>query len=128
MFMWEPRGGEVWGQERGGVQTQGNGLLNWGYSGADLYCVFDPGRAQYIEQDPAVKETVPYDGDMTNSRANSFNKSDPFAGVRGPFTAQAGLTLDQISAPAKHIIVPLAGAVTTMDRAVNLSGDRKSVV
>lgn len=120
--MWEPRGGSVWGQERGGVQTQGNGRLNWVYTGADLYCIFDPGRNQFVEIDPGVEEVVPYDGNMFTSRTNSFNKSDPYNGIRGPFTAQAGLTLNQIAAPAHHIIAPVAGAVTTMERAINATG------
>ena len=120
--MWEPRGGRDWAQERGGVQTEGNGRLSFAYSGAEPYCYFDPGRAQYIEVDATVKDIIPFDGDLCYQRENLFSESDPFGGVRGPFTAQAGLTLDQIAAPTKHIVVPLAGAVTTMERAINSTG------
>jgi len=123
-FYWDARFGNLVGQERGAAQIAAAGLYE-SYVGTDPYYIWEPGREQYIEIDPTVLPVWPYDGNLYPARTNYFNKSDPVSGIRGPFTAEAGLTLDAIALPSKHIVIPIGAAAADLARIRNTTGATK---
>lgn len=127
IFHWDSRWGSRCGAVPGGAQIAGDGL-SYTFGGASLYCVYDHGRGQYIEYDPALvdPDPIPTDGQFPADRSTYFNASRPAASAgRGPFTAQLGLTLSDVGTPDHHILAPAAGTPATVPRAQNTSGATK---
>jgi hypothetical protein len=122
MFFWDSRFGAAYGMQPGGVQVAGTGLV-YSYAGIDLYTTWDPGHSRYVEYDPTAVNVVPTDGQFAPDRSSYYNTSRPATDAgRGPFTPQAGLTVDTLPTDPNHILLTATGVPATVPRITNTTG------
>jgi hypothetical protein len=122
LFFWDSRFGASYGMHPGGVQVAGSGLAYF-YAGTDLVTVWDHGRGRYVEYDPTAVDVIPTDGQFSPDRSSYYNASRPATDAgRGPFTAQAGLTVDTLPTVDNHILLTATGVPATVPRITNTTG------
>jgi len=104
------------------VQTPG-GLGNVTYSyvngGSTLYpyYIFDPGRGQFRQVNPAVAPEFPPDGFLPGARSSNWNDSQLDA--RGFSVFETGLTHTHPALTSRHILDPISTGLTLGLRMVN---------
>lgn len=123
-WYWEPRFAGKLLQEAGRVQLETGSEYDVTYTQTDAMCVWDPGKGRFVEFDPTVAVIAPPNGENWDGNTNYWNASSPAVSAsRGPFTAQAGLTLtDYNTAGTNHILETLTGVPATTPRITNSSG------